>query len=186
MNKQPNLGRVINVPGKSQLWSSINEIVFRLLLGHFLLGKREWETSAIKQLSTGMKYMGEQPNFMNYDVLSGSEQIALNVQANFWHIENDLYGSYKYVAFEHAHGALMEWSDVNGDFVDKYDYWFATYEVLHRNVIPAIYEWIEEVQASFPGSWTYSKGGFNYPIFSWNEEKQTTVFASATWRVPNR
>lgn len=185
MKEKPNLGRVINVPGKSQLWETINEIVFKLLLAHFLLGNQEWERNAIHQLKEALKYMGVQPNFGNYEELSSSEQIALNTEARFWYLGQHLYGSYKYVAFEHAHGALLEWSDVNGDFVNKYDYWDAASLVLYRNVIPAIHEWIEEVEASFPYSWMYSKEGFEYPIFSWNEERQTTEFASAKWQSPN-
>lgn len=186
MEEKPNLGRVINVPGKSELWSSLNRIVCRFLLAHFLIGdSKEWKTNAIQQLKEALK-KGEQPDYSNYEELSGSKQIALNAEGNFAFIEWDMYGSYDYVSFEHAHAALMQWSDVNGNFVDKYDYWSAVYYVLYENVIPAIHKWIEEVEASDP-KWmdNSDKEGFSYPIFSWNEEKQTTVFASAMWQFPH-
>ena len=56
MKEKPNLGRVINVPGKSQLWISINEIVFKFLLAHFLIAdSKEWKTNAIHQLKEVLK-----------------------------------------------------------------------------------------------------------------------------------
>lgn len=185
MKEKPNLGRVINVPGKSQLWERINEAVFKLLLGHFLMSGQEWRTNAIHQLKELLKSKeASLPDFSNYKELSSREQIALNAEGDFAFIRWDMYGSCDYVAFEHAHGHLSRWSDVNGNFVDKYDYWSATYEVLDDDVIPAIHKWMKEVEASDP-EWMDSEEGFSYPIFNWHEERQTTVFASAKWRLPN-
>lgn len=185
MKEKPNLGRVINVPGKSQLWETINRIVFKLLLAHFLLGDREWKTNAIHQLKEVLKNRGEIPDFSNYEELSGSKQAALNAEGSFCWLMDCLWGDWhNYVTFEHTYVRGLHWHDVNGNFIDKYAEKFAVRDVYYDDVVPAIHKWIKEVETSDP-KWMDSKDGFSYPIFNWHEERQTTVFASVKWRLPN-
>jgi hypothetical protein len=187
MKEKPNLGRVINVPGSSDLWVAISEIVFQHMLNHFLTFVPEWKENAINQLER-LLINEEEVSWVEWsklDELSSFDRLLQELDACLDSLDQDIYGSYDYASFENAHKHLhsMEWSDVDGESVDKYDYWNAVYAVMGDSVVPAVQEWMKEVQASDP-KWTHGEEGFKYPVFTWDEEKQQTTIATAMWFSP--
>ena len=185
MKETTNLGRVINVLGVSKLWEEISEIVFHHLVSHFITGLPEWKNNAIHQLQRVLINEEEIPcdDRENLYELDSYQYMLQQLDECLKMLYQDMYGSYDYVSFEYAHKRLHGWSDINGDMVDKYDYWSAVGAVLVDSVVPAVHKWMEEVQASDP-KWTSGKDWFNRPVFTWNEEKQETIVTSVKFISP--
>lgn len=180
-----NLGRVINVPGVSKLWERISYLVFHHLVSHFMTGLPEWKSNAIHQLEK-LLINGERISWVEWKKLyelNSYQRLLQELDACLEGLYYQIWGSYDYVSFEHAHQLLSGWYDVNGQYVDKPAYWSAVYDVLDNSVVPAVQKWMEEVKASDP-QWTNGEDWFNHPVFSWDEEKQETIFTSVKFISP--